>query len=124
MLADGYPFSVSNHVNHDSDDRESHAIAYHWASRVMTICLEMVLPGVLGLFADKQFGTRFVFTLIGFSVGLVLGVVHLIRLTDKMSAGGSNSDGSNSDGSNSDGSNSDGSNSDGSNSTAEKEQER
>lgn len=82
---------AGSHVNHDSDDRESHAIAYHWASRVMTICLEMVVPGVLGYLADQKLGTRFVFTLIGFSVGLVLGVVHLLRITDKTAAGGSKS---------------------------------
>jgi len=57
----------------------------------MTICLEMVVPGLLGYFADQKLGTRFVFTLIGFSVGLVLGVVHLLRITDKTAAGGSKS---------------------------------
>lgn len=69
-------------MNNQSDDRASHAIAYQWASRVMTICIEMVVPGVIGYLIDRQLGIRVVFTAIGFGIGLVMGIVHLLRITD------------------------------------------
>jgi F0F1-type ATP synthase assembly protein I len=63
------------------DDRSPHAIAYHWASRIMTVSLEMVVPGILGHLVDRWLGSKVIFTLIGFSVGLTAGMVHLLRMT-------------------------------------------
>ena len=67
------------------DDRAPQAIAYHWASRIMTVSMEMVLPGILGHLVDRWLGSKVVFTLIGFSVGMTAGMVHLLRMTRETS---------------------------------------
>lgn len=62
------------------DDRSPVAIAAEWSSRIMTIALEMVLPGVAGAWLDKRLGTRFVFTLLGFGLGMTAALWHLTNL--------------------------------------------
>jgi F0F1-type ATP synthase assembly protein I len=62
------------------NQRSSVAMAAHWATRVMTIALEMVLPGVLGIWLDRRLGTAFVFTLLGFGLGMTVGLWHVIRI--------------------------------------------
>ena len=56
------------------------AKAMQWASRLMTVCLEMVLPGVLGHWLDQHWGTSFL-ALLGFGFGLVAGTYHLLVMT-------------------------------------------
>ena len=65
----------------DADDRSQIAKAYQWASRIMGVSLEMVLPGLLGYGIDHLIETGYVFTVLGFFAGLVLGMVHLVRMT-------------------------------------------
>ena len=48
-----------------------------------SIALEMVLPGVIGLWIDRQLGTVMVFLLLGMILGVTLGMIHLIRLATK-----------------------------------------
>ena len=69
------------------DDRSPAAKAYQWATRIMVVSLEMVLPGLAGYWLDQQLGSLVLFTLLGFGVGSWLGVVHLIRMT-RSDAGG------------------------------------
>lgn len=52
-----------------------------WATRIMTISVEMVLPGVLGLWVDGKLGTGALFTLLGAASGLTLAIWHLLRMT-------------------------------------------
>ena len=47
----------------------------------MVVSLEMVLPGLLGYWLDKQLGTVFLFMLIGLTVGCIGGIWHLVRAT-------------------------------------------
>lgn len=68
-------------MTENPDGRSRQAIAYGWASRAISISLEMVVPGMIGVWLDKQFGTVAVFTVLGFSLGLTLGIVHLLHLT-------------------------------------------
>ncbi|QDU56379.1 AtpZ/AtpI family protein [Aeoliella mucimassa] len=56
-------------------------VAYLWASRVLTVSLEMVLPGVGGLWLDGKLETTPLFTVVGFSGGLALGMWHLLTVT-------------------------------------------
>ena len=56
------------------------AVALGWVSRITTVALEMVLPGVLGFWLDRQFGTVFL-GLVGFALGFVLGMRHLLAMT-------------------------------------------
>ena len=57
------------------------ARAIGWAHRIMTISLEMVLPGLAGVWLDRKIGTTPLFTLLGFALGASVATVHLIRLT-------------------------------------------
>ena len=68
-------------VVNPSDDRSSIAIAYQWATRIMVVSLEMVLPGLAGYWLDEWIGTKVLFMLVGFALGSVAATVHLIRLT-------------------------------------------
>jgi F0F1-type ATP synthase assembly protein I len=68
-------------VTTPSDDRSPVAKAYQWASRIIVVALEMVLPGMAGYWLDQQFGTKVLFMLIGFAVGCTAGVAHLVQMT-------------------------------------------
>lgn len=57
------------------------AIAYGWAARIMTVSMEMVVPGLIGVWLDNRLGTKVVFVLLGFGGGCTLAVWHLIRMT-------------------------------------------
>lgn len=64
-----------------SDDRSQIAKAYQWATRIMIVSLEMVLPGIVGYWLDRWLGTKVVFMLIGFAVGCTASMTHLMKLT-------------------------------------------
>ena len=68
-------------VTTPSDDRSPIATAYQWASRIIVVALEMVLPGMAGLWLDKQIGTVVLFMLIGFALGCTSAVIHLVQMT-------------------------------------------
>lgn len=61
-------------------------IAMEWAARIMAVALEMVLPGLAGMWLDRRCGTWY-FVLIGFAFGLVAGMWHLIRATRDLGGG-------------------------------------
>ena len=63
-----------------SDGRSPVALAVGWAHRIMTISLEMVLPGLAGVWLDKKAGTTPLLTLAGFALGATAATVHLIRM--------------------------------------------
>jgi hypothetical protein len=65
------------------DERSPQAKAYHWASRVITVSLEMVLPASLGYYLDGKIGTRFVLTIVGCAAGLSLGMWHLLKMVSE-----------------------------------------
>ena len=64
-----------------SDSRSPIARAYQWASRIMVVSLEMVLPGLAGYWIDQRLGTKVVFMLAGFALGGTGAMIHLIRMT-------------------------------------------
>ena len=63
------------------DDRSPAAKAYQWATRIMVVSLEMVLPGLAGYSIDKSLGTLPLFTFLGFGLGSTMAMIHLIRMT-------------------------------------------
>jgi uncharacterized protein YqgC (DUF456 family) len=72
------------------------AVAMTWVARIFAVAIEMVLPGVAGSYGDRYFGVSFL-ALLGFAVGVSLGVYHLIVMTrpasaDKPSANNKSSD--------------------------------
>ena len=62
------------------DQRSPMAQAAEWVSRITTVALEMVLPGILGSWLDKRWDTGFL-GLVGFALGVTLGTWHLIWMT-------------------------------------------
>jgi hypothetical protein len=56
------------------------ATAMNWVTKITTVTLEMILPGLVGWWLDDRFGTRFL-ALLGFAVGVPLGIRHLIATT-------------------------------------------
>ena len=67
-------------VANPSDDRSKIAWAYDWASRIIVVALEMVLPGVAGYWIDTRLGTVCLFLVVGLAAGCIGGVWHLLRL--------------------------------------------
>ena len=63
-----------------TNERHPIAEAMEWAAILTTIALEMVLPGLAGQWLDRRYGTRFL-VLVGFVLGLSLGMWHLIQVT-------------------------------------------
>ena len=54
----------------------------NWVSKITTVVLEMILPGVIGVWLDRRFETQFL-ALLGFAVGVPLGIGNLIRMAKK-----------------------------------------
>lgn len=75
------------------EDRSSVAIASVWASRIMTVSFEMVVPGLVGVWLDRQLGTVVLFALAGFVLGSVTGVFHLVRIAKVTDFGTKNQNG-------------------------------
>jgi F0F1-type ATP synthase assembly protein I len=61
------------------------AIAVGWAATIMTISLEMVIPGMLGYLLDQWLGTQVVFLLLGFAIGAILATSALVRIAKQRS---------------------------------------
>jgi hypothetical protein len=57
-----------------------------WVSQITTVVVEMVLPGVAGQWLDRRWGTKFL-GLIGFGLGLTVGISHLLAMTRAKSGG-------------------------------------
>jgi len=64
----------------DQNKRSPAAIGYEWVSRVTTVCLEMVLPGIGGQWLDERWGTNFL-ALLGLVIGVTVGITHLLAMT-------------------------------------------
>ena len=56
-------------------------IAYQWAARITSLAIEMVVPGLIGLWIDNRLGTKVVFTLLGFALGTILAGWQLMKMT-------------------------------------------
>jgi hypothetical protein len=71
---------------HPPDTRSPIAIAYAWAWRVITISLEMVVPGLVGMAID-MWGLGIppvAFTLLGFGLGVTAGILHLVKVANTL----------------------------------------
>ena len=61
------------------DEPSSLALALAWASRLMAVSLEMVVPGIVGHWLDRRWGTGYL-VILGFVFGLIAGVWHLLAM--------------------------------------------
>jgi hypothetical protein len=73
-------------LNGTPNHRHPVAEAMRWVAILTTIAMEMVLPGLAGQWMDRRFGTRFL-VLVGFAIGLTVGLWHLVQLTTPKSDG-------------------------------------
>lgn len=64
----------------DQNDRPPMVVAMEWVTKITTVALEMVVPGVVGGWLDKKFGTGFI-ALAGFALGVSVGIWHLCVIT-------------------------------------------
>ena len=64
------------------EQRNPMAEAMAWVSRITTIAIQMVLPTVVGYFADSYLGTQFL-VLVGAALGMVLGFWQLLAIARK-----------------------------------------
>jgi hypothetical protein len=66
------------------------AEAIEWVSRIITVAIMMVAPGLGGFWLDQQWGTRYL-GLAGFVIGLPCGMYYLLSIT-RVVAGSSGRD--------------------------------
>ena len=71
---------IGPRVNDSSDDRSPMAVAMAWTSHVTAISMEMVLPGLAGIWVDRRLGTGMLFLLLGVAFGFALGMWSLLKL--------------------------------------------
>jgi len=57
--------------------------ALDWVSRIFSVVIVMVGPGLLGQWLDHKFGLHFLAT-VGFVGGLLMGMAYLIWLVGKL----------------------------------------
>jgi hypothetical protein len=65
-----------------------------WVARITAVALEMVLPGIVGHYLDRRWGTSFL-SLCGFIAGATFGLWQLIRWSqeaDRKGPGGDRQD--------------------------------
>lgn len=62
------------------DGRSSIAAAFGWVSRITTVAVGMVVPGLVGFWIDRRLGTLVLFTVVGFGLGMTVGIVQLVRM--------------------------------------------
>jgi hypothetical protein len=51
-----------------------------WVAKITTVGLEMVLPAIGGAYLDRRFGTSY-WALLGLTLGVVVGIWHLLQMT-------------------------------------------
>lgn len=59
--------------------RHPMALAVEWVAKITTVSLEMVIPGLIGTWLDKRWGTSFL-ALVGFGIGLTVALWHLLQM--------------------------------------------
>jgi len=70
------------------DDRSPLARAMALSATVMTIALEMALPGIAGYWLDRQLRTLPLCLIVGVMLGLAAGIYQLVRLAAAFSSEG------------------------------------
>jgi hypothetical protein len=70
-------------VDEPSEPQQPMALAMEWVTKITTVVLEMVLPGVVGEWLDRYFGTKFL-VFLGFGFGFTIGITHLLMMTGSL----------------------------------------
>jgi hypothetical protein len=67
-------------VTDPADEPQPMAVAMVWVSRIFAISAEMFVPGLLGDWLGKRWGFPNL-ALVGFALGISMGLTHLILMT-------------------------------------------
>ena len=76
---------------HPSDQRSNTAKAYQLASKVTSICIQTVLPMVIGYWFDEWSGRTPLFTVCGLVLGMLMGTISFINFVRQLSVSTKNS---------------------------------
>lgn len=74
-------------VNGRPNNRHPMAEALEWVGRIFAVSLVMFVPGLVGQYLDRKFGTGFL-VLVGFIFGLTVGLWYLLTMTGGVSTSG------------------------------------
>lgn len=72
-------------MGHSTDQPSAYQRAAFWTGRVTNAGLQMVVPGLIGHFIDRQLSTKVLFTILGFAVGMILAIRGLMNLSKDLS---------------------------------------
>lgn len=67
-------------IDETEDTRSATARAAEWATRIMTLSMVMVLPGLAGYWLDGVLHSKVAFMLIGFSLGSFIAFKQLLAI--------------------------------------------
>jgi F0F1-type ATP synthase assembly protein I len=56
-------------------------MAAEWVARLTVVGIEMVVFGLGGIWLDDRLHVKPLFALLGFAVGIGIGIVHLLAMT-------------------------------------------
>lgn len=71
-------------MQNDNDDRSMIARAWGLGYQAMSISLEMVVPGLIGLWIDRGLGTLPLFLVLGVIFGMTAGMIHLVQFARRV----------------------------------------
>jgi F0F1-type ATP synthase assembly protein I len=71
-------------VRSEEDDRSMIAKAWSWGYQATSISLEMVIPGIIGLWIDRLLGTVMLFLILGVVFGMTAGMIHLVQFARRI----------------------------------------
>jgi len=78
------PIPDNSHTRSDdktnNDGRSPFVQGYVWATVIITMTVELIVPILLGVYADYKFGTKCLFLLLGVLLGFIIMVVNFIKL--------------------------------------------
>ena len=69
-----------------ADDRSVISLAWAWATRIIALSASMVIPALIGAWIDQRLGTKVVFLLLGFALGITAAVFQLMRIVQESNA--------------------------------------
>ncbi len=68
-------------VSPQPDQPSPIGLAAEWVARLTVVGMEMVVFGLGGVWLDQRLSLAPLFALIGFAVGIGIGIVHLLAMT-------------------------------------------
>ena len=64
----------------NDDGRSPFVQGYVWATVIISMTVELIVPILLGIYSDYKFGTKCLFLLLGVFLSCVIMVVNFIKL--------------------------------------------